>query len=241
MARNFTGSSADYLDSGVTSPWDFGTGDFTLSALVRTTDTNSPSVFGCYSGGNDYWLGLFSGAAAFSRNGNVASESPATVNDGVWHQLGGSRVGSTHYVYVDGVQKGSSSPGGSSSPNANLLIGKFSSLFAAPFPGDIAEAAVWGAGLTAAQHLMLAARYSPLLVAPESLIAYWPIVGRGSPEVDLVGGYSATVNGTTTVAHPRIIYPKRRQARRFTTATGGGGGGVFALQHIHRFVAGIGA
>ena len=54
----------------------------------------------------------------------------------------------------------------------------------------------------------MAAGYSPLLIRPQSLVFYAPIIGRTSPEIDVVGGYDMTLyNGPTTVPHPRVIHP----------------------------------
>jgi hypothetical protein len=59
--------------------------------------------------------------------------------------------------------------------------------------------------------LLLSLGYSPLFVRPQSLVAYWPLIGRNSPELELIGGQGGTLTGTTQAEHPRIIRPKRRQ------------------------------
>lgn len=73
--------------------------------------------------------------------------------------------------------------------------------------GDIAEAGIWSAALTDGEVASLADGVSPLLVRPESLVAYWPLIGRDSPESDRVGGFGMTVTGATAAAHPRIYLP----------------------------------
>lgn len=85
------------------------------------------------------------------------------------------------------------------------------------FSGDIAEAAIWSAALTAEEFAVLAAGASPLLVRPGALVNYWPIVGRHGPEIDLVGGNDLTVNGAVASDHPRMFYPARS---RFVPARG---------------------
>jgi hypothetical protein len=73
------------------------------------------------------------------------------------------------------------------------------------FDGSIAEAAVWSAALTDAEVATLAEGYSPLLVRPGSLVAYWPLI-RDTDD-DIVGGYSLTANGGPTIAvHPPVLY-----------------------------------
>jgi hypothetical protein len=79
--------------------------------------------------------------------------------------------------------------------------------------GRIAEAAIWNVALTDAEVSLLALGYSPLFVRPGSLVSYWPIIGRYSPEIDVVGGLGLTLNAAPAVAeHCRIFYPKRKTA-----------------------------
>jgi hypothetical protein len=85
------------------------------------------------------------------------------------------------------------------------------------FSGDIAEAAIWAAALTAEEFAALAAGTSPLSIRPDALVNYYPIIGRHSPEIDLVGGNNLTVNGAAARDHPRMFYPARS---RFVPARG---------------------
>jgi hypothetical protein len=75
--------------------------------------------------------------------------------------------------------------------------------------GYLAEAAVYNAELTLAELVTLAKGYSPLFVRPASLNAYWPLVGKTSPEVELINGLGGTLTGTAAAPHPRIITPSR--------------------------------
>ena len=76
------------------------------------------------------------------------------------------------------------------------------------FSGLIAEVGVWDIALNAAERGMLAAGFSPLMVRPDRLVAYYPLIGRNSPETDIVGGINLTLtNAPSLGAHPRIIYP----------------------------------
>ena len=74
--------------------------------------------------------------------------------------------------------------------------------------GRIAEAAVWNTDLTADEIASLGAdRVSPLLIRPDNLIAYWPIIGRTSPEINLMGSGNLTLGGSPATAdHCRIYY-----------------------------------
>lgn len=91
------------------------------------------------------------------------------------------------------------------------------------FSGDVAEAALYNAALTAAEAAMLALGVSPLLVRTGALVGYWPLLGRFSPEIDLRGGNGLTLTNTPVYAdHPRIIYPTQAQIAAFSEAVAAG-------------------
>lgn len=207
MGRAF---SSHYLETvGVTAPWDVGTGDFSVSAWVRTTRTQDVAV-ASWAGGSDWWIGLSgSGQATFSLLGGAAVEPAATVNDGNWRLLSGCRVSGTMRVFVDGVLRATASSSGNSNPASTLSIGRLGAAFPAYWIGDIAEVAFWQTvGLSDAEMAALGKGYSPRFIRRQSLTAYWPIIGNQSPEPDLRNGYNATLNGPPTkTVHPRIIYP----------------------------------
>lgn len=93
----------------------------------------------------------------------------------------------------------------------------------AQFGGNIAEFAIWIDDITAAGFAALHKGVSPLQVKPEALIAYWPLIGRVSPEPELINSKSATLTGTVAQAeHPRVIRPHRRVSRRLVTAASAG-------------------
>ena len=90
------------------------------------------------------------------------------------------------------------------------LIGRREQVGAIPtnsyFSGNLAEGAIWNVALTAAEVAILAKGYSPLLVRPQNLVAYWPMI-RDTDD-DIVGGFSMTpLNSPTIAAHPRVLYP----------------------------------
>ena len=80
--------------------------------------------------------------------------------------------------------------------------------------GDIADAAFYTVALTEDELLALSAGYSPELIRPGSLVAYWPLFGNLSPETSRIGGYDMTLeNAPTKADHPRVIYPDRHVYR----------------------------
>ena len=99
------------------------------------------------------------------------------------------------------------------------------------FSGRIAEAAIWDVVLDAAELLTLAAGFSPLLVRPSALAAYWPFISRASPEIDIVGGFNLTLTGTAVAEHPRILYPDGVVLGRHTDAAPAAGHPAMARWH----------
>ncbi len=96
--------------------------------------------------------------------------------------------------------------------------------------GSVAEVGIWDIALSDAEVLELAAGYSPLCVRPDSLVAYWPLVGRYSPEISLINAtHNLTVTGATASAHPRIIYPTRQRFSFPVAAPPAGGVGTRML------------
>jgi len=75
------------------------------------------------------------------------------------------------------------------------------------FDGELAELAMWSRVLSAEERIGLAKGFSPVHY-PRGLI-FAPGLVR-NPTCPITG-VSGTLDGTTVVAHPRAIYPKRRR------------------------------
>ena len=73
--------------------------------------------------------------------------------------------------------------------------------------GSIAECAIWNVELDVAEIGALADGFSPLLVRPTNLLGYWPLIGRTSPEIDLINANNGTVTEAIASAHPAVLYP----------------------------------
>ena len=79
-----------------------------------------------------------------------------------------------------------------------------------PIVGYVAEAAVWNVALTDADILELAGGKSALLVKPDNLIRYWPLLGILNDEPDYSGlEKDMTLTGVYVggTAHPTVEYP----------------------------------
>lgn len=73
---------------------------------------------------------------------------------------------------------------------------------------DLAEAAIWNIALTDADVAQLGLGLSPLLVHPEALVFYAPLLGTTSPEIEIMGRRElALVNAPAVAPHPRILQP----------------------------------
>jgi hypothetical protein len=109
-------------------------------------------------------------------------------------------------AYLNGAGKGTDATNLAPTSIDATGVGFLNVLTAAGyFDGSIAEAAIWDVALTDADVAILATGASPLTVKPGSLVAYWPLIGAYSPEIDLIQGRDLTVTGAAKAAHPRIF------------------------------------
>jgi hypothetical protein len=132
-------------------------------------------------------------------------------------------------VYLNGAQSGATASvtfGNATythgTPSANDYLGGTNTATNEQFDGRVSEVAIWAGDIGAAGFAMLGKRVSPLLVRPDLLVGYWPLLGNASPEVDLVGGNNGTITGAVAKAdHPRITRGSGPMIR--TVGSGGGG------------------
>ena len=77
----------------------------------------------------------------------------------------------------------------------------------------MAEAAVWDVALNDDEVAALAHGYSPRLIRPDHLAAYWPLGGLpGQNDKDLLGSHELTAYNTPSwTDHPPLVYPVRPQ------------------------------
>ncbi|OHB63343.1 MAG: hypothetical protein A2168_02495 [Planctomycetes bacterium RBG_13_50_24] len=117
----------DYVDCGNPDSLNFGTGDWTISAWIKTTQTgtneddahmNRGTVFA--NGGdevdgiryalclNEVQLGMMTLTTDDNINNKVQTTGSTRVNDGAWHHIVGMRNAGQLRVYVDGALDGGS-------------------------------------------------------------------------------------------------------------------------------------
>jgi len=152
---SFNGSS-DYVNCGdpVNGSWDFGTGDFTISAWVRTTSTGV--VVAKVRGGGDantWVVKILSGKISFhlqEPEWRIAT-GITSMDDGNWHYIVAVRKGANHFVYLDGIQDGSQTNNQTSMSNDRTLkIGTYR-VGSGHFDGSIDEVRIYNRALSAAE------------------------------------------------------------------------------------------
>jgi hypothetical protein len=127
------------------------------------------------------------------------------------HACGVAASATDRRVFINGGSKVSNLNSRTPSGVNRFSIGRNGDLSANQryFGGMLAEAGIWNVALTDDEVVSLARGFSPLLIRPQSLVAYWPLLGNTSPEVDLrTNKYNLTVTGATKADHPRILLPR---------------------------------
>jgi hypothetical protein len=234
MARLLVAASSQYIDLG--NVYD-ATVDFSVAMLVtRHAAGARHDLISKEAGSADgHVLTIqFSDLVAFGvfNGGYPVVESTTSIGSGVTAHLLGVRDDAAGLLrmFVNGTQEATASAGGAPTPSGdNLNIGRRPSGGGLNYAdATISEVAIWDAALTADEAAMLAKGLCPLLVRPQSLVAYLPLYGRFSGEPDLVGGITGTVSGATAAEHPRIYRP----ARSMVAVPTAGGGATSILRQM---------
>ena len=175
----------------------------TIIALTTNTLSNAISLVALSTGAVR--------ARSSTAGGTVANANTIVgISNNTWGHAASVFTSTTsRTAYINGGNPATNTA--TNDPNASSFnktnIGARNSNLAASYTGYIADAGVWSVALTAAEIASLATGVSPLSIRPESLIAYWPLMGRTDPEIDLRGRYEMTVNGAVAADHPRVYMP----------------------------------
>lgn len=211
MARLFVTASAQSLSrSGAV----LTAIPITFAAWARINDlTTDSGIMACGDTGGTSYFGIRvvqttgipqAVARSASVNANAAAGAAITLNQ--WHHVCGVYTNnSSRACFLDGANKGTNATAVTPASLDTTAIGAtyFSGVLQVPADGDVAEVAMWNAALTDAEVALLASGVSPMTVRPASLIAYWPITGRVSPEISFVGEFPMTLNGAPVQSqHP---------------------------------------
>lgn len=145
--------------------------------------------------------------SAFS---NASTTTGISIN--VWsHICGVARSATDRSVYLNGGSRGDNAT--SRVPSSLNAVGiGFNNRPATQryFSGDLAEFAVWDIDLSDPEIAALGKGISALLIRPQNLVFYAPIIGKNSPELELINGSTLTVSGTSASAHPPVQRTKHR-------------------------------
>lgn len=218
MARNFVAASSQYLENSTTP---VTAAPFTVAFWGRSTSatvTNVALSIADSAGTSNFWIFGFAGATAgdpllwqvmaagaFSQ---ALTTTGYTANQ--WHHCCAVEASATdRRVFIDGGSKGTNTTSRTPAGIDRVAVGRRA--HSAPdlyFGGDVAEVAIWGVALSDDEVALLAKGVSPLTVRPGDLVFYAPLLGKHSPEIDLIGARGLTVNASAAAAaHPRIFYP----------------------------------
>lgn len=263
MARSNTGSASNWLSNAAAARAALPMTLVTWARLANVTHT--ASLLNITNGAGDQYVSLTAdGANEYGGGAGRIIADPAGTNVGVstaaytantwFHAAAVFASITSRTAYLNGANAGSTTTSYVLGTPTTTSLGGFrtTSTTFGPMNGRMAEAAVYDVALTADEILQLAKGYSPLLVRPDALVAYWPLVGRQSPERDLVGAFPLTINGTMAQAeHVGIIMPRAPWIGRTVSSSGvviqatpgaATAAGVAARANLHRVIsAGPGA
>lgn len=232
MARDFDGSADYLLYSGVP----VSAYPFSLACWVYADDVSTSPFFFQFGdsasattrAGLNFDSAGKLGAQVSSPSGTRSWYTTAGASTGVWvHCAGTFTNSSTCLSYLDGVSTGAylgtASPAFPTLNRTSIAVMPRASL-SNYLNGRVAEAAIWNTTLSQDEVSMLAAGYSPLLVSPQSLVAYWPLFGRagaaGNEEGWVGGQVMSQTSSPAVIDHPRIIFPRRRVITPYQAAAG---------------------
>lgn len=200
---------------------------------------NSDRVFEKWTGGDLNFLmqgvGSLTPKAYIGIGGSIQGQTQGVaMTDNAWNHIGMSwSSGNPLRIWQDGVNETSTSDitfTMASSPARDFCVGG-DQTGSWDSDGAVAEAAIWTVDLGAREWLALAAGYSPLLVRPDALIFYDPLITDGTVHTDRIGGLAGTEGSALgNWPHPPIIYPRTPD---LYLAAAAAPAGTIARQHYH--------
>jgi hypothetical protein len=220
VARNFVAAGSQYMQNTVSAP--VTAAPLTIACWGRKQDSflNHRAVWlGNKDAASVGWILSFAWASktvqffAGNPSGDLIQTSTSYTNNTWTHLCAVEASATSRSVYVNGGGKVSGSisvtPAGVNAVGVARMGGTSPDGY---LDGDIAEVAIWNIALTDAEVALLATGISPLMVHPEALVFYAPLLGNNDPEMDLIGGLGLTGSGgPIKAAHPRVFYLPRSQ------------------------------
>lgn len=214
MSYSFNGSSS-YLYRN-SCPWD-GTFPVTISAWAKSASPagNQAVVQLGGSGSGNYaeisTTSLNRWAGVAYTNAIFRTQSASTPSTGTWEHLMYVLVtGQLGYFYIDGVLDGTgvrpTAIAAATTPDRVSIGARVVASTGAYYPGQVAEVGVWNAALDVNAAIALAAGVPPVLVVPQSLLLYAPLMGNALAVMDgtffSAGGLPVALDD-----HPAMVRP----------------------------------
>jgi len=152
-------------------------------------------------------------AVTRTTSSGLATTTATVAETTTWHHVAGVfPATNSRSVYLDGANKVTNTTDLTPVGINKFLIGERAD-GTSDLNGLIAHAAIWNVALDDAEIAMLGTdRVHPLMVRPQSLVAYWQHMGRDTADIDVIGGYNLTASGTTANGDepPLLWMPSRR-------------------------------
>lgn len=169
-ALDFDGVN-DFVDN---NPWttNLGTGDFSLSAWIKTSSSTRQTIFGAYNGSlvdSGVFLDVLSTgkirstAVQDSSARLIYADSNSSAATGSWTHICGVRRSATMDVYVNGkidngVQSSLGNPNVAITGSHRIGSGRSDAGYSSPFNGQIDDARVYNRALTPPEIRQLASK-----------------------------------------------------------------------------------
>jgi hypothetical protein len=216
MARLFDDAGSQFLQVSAA----LATPPFTITCWARSDDNASlqAAVSIANSGlGNQHhslWMdGSVGGDPVKAVTGNAGTSGVASTSTGytanTWHHIAGVWAASnSRAAYIDGGSKGTNTTSVTpTTPNTTSIGRRTTSAPDLYFSGALAKVSIWNEALTDEEIAYLAQeKAQPFDVRPWALVAFPPIWGLQSPEIDLVSSTRLwTVTGATPFDHPPMV------------------------------------
>jgi hypothetical protein len=222
MSRAFVAASSQYL--AFTGGQPVTTYPCTFSCWFKPDTSHNGTLMMVSHGSDGNRMVMYAnsgGNVAMASSGSGAAEavSSTTYTTGEWNHAVGTVTNATaRNVLLNGGGSGSNSASATVANCAKYYIGASwvsgALLAGYYFNGEIAHAAVWNVVLTDDEKAALAAGASPLLIRPESLMCYHPMLARSTAEEDWISIFPLTNTGTTAgTSEPRILWPQAQFAQ----------------------------
>lgn len=204
----------------------------TLHGRIRLTnpgDGLDHTIVGLWEAGSNNGFRLqveFPGSLTKARCGTKAGGTAAnattttTITDTNWHSVVGEITSaSARQVWLDNGGNGSSATSLTPGTLTKTTAGAYDNggTLGGNVAHELADVAVWSVTLTSDERASLAAGVSPLLIRPDKLEIYLPLMRGGN---DYMGG-AFTVTNATVADHPRVYMPSRAQQLVKTAASTG--------------------